>query len=405
MMRWWAPSASGLAGLAIGTLVAIPLLRAVTGGGVVLYLIPLGGLVTASLLRAVRARRIALPRTGVLYLGLLVLFVVWMGMSALWTIPTVDVSEELVLLAGLLAITGASFLGLQEGVVEPALRWMVVVALAVAGYVFRIYIKAGALGGYGTLSEMYLIVAQAIGVGTVLALVMALTRGGSSRWLAALAATVLVPALAMSLARGALLSTILVTLAAAIYWIRVKPGSGRSFRQWLHTQGARIAVLAVALGIAGVAIGTALQVERTRSRLERLFSGREFTEGGRMELWQAAWQSISDRPLLGHGLGSSGLQSGLSENLYPHNLVLQVWLDGGLPGLLLCLTVLLFPAFYALRRTHRDSGLSPTSWLPFAAAYAFLLLEYSKSMDFYSARLLFVMGALLILAVRRPRSA
>jgi O-antigen ligase len=350
-------------------------------------------------------RRLAVPRVGVLYLGLLALFVAWMGISALWTSPTVDTSDELVLLAGLLAITGASFLGLQEGVVEPALRWMVAVSLAVAAYVFAIYLTVGAVGGYGALGEMYLIVAQAIGVGTVLALVTALTRSGRGRWLAALAAVVLVPALAMSLARGALLGAILVTLVATMYWNRVHSGSRRSFRQWLHTHAARAALMGVALGITGVAIGSALQVERTRTRLERLLSGREFTEGGRVELWQAAWQSISDRPLLGHGLGSSGLMSGTSEDLYPHNLFLQVWLDGGFPGLLLCIAVLSLPVLYITLQTSRDSNLSPTTWLPLVAAYAFLIIEFSKSMDFYSARLVFVIGALLILAVRRPRSA
>ncbi|MGD8495010.1 MAG: O-antigen ligase family protein [Gemmatimonadales bacterium] len=404
-MRVKPPSASGLAGLSIGTLVAIPLLGAVTGVGAVLYVIPLGGLVAATLLRAARARQLVIVRSGLLYLELLALFVFWMGISALWTIPTVDAGDELILLASLLTITGATFLGLQEGAVESALRWMVIVALAVAVYVFRIYLSQGALGGYGALGDTYLIVAQAIGVGTVLALVAAITRRGRDRWLAAGAAVVLVPALAMSLARGALLSTILVTLAATVYWNVVNPGSRRSFRQWLHAQGARAALLGVAVGIAGVAIGSALQVERTRARLERLFSGREFTEGPRVQLWRAAWKSISDRPFTGHGLGSSGLMSGTTENLYPHNLALQVWLDGGLPGLFICLAVLALPIVYALRQSRRRPAPSPSRWLPFAAAYVFLLLDYSKSSNFYSARLVFVVGALLILAVRLPRSA
>lgn len=136
-----------------------------------------------------------------------------------------------------------------------------------------------------------------------------------------------------------------------------------------------------------VVIGRALQLGRTRARLERQFSARDFTEGGRVKLWRAAWQSVGDRPLLGNGLRSERQMSGTSENPYPHNLFLQVWLNGGFPSLHLCIAVLSLPARDVLRRTRRYSDPSP------------------RPMDFYSAWLVFLVGAVWVLAARHPRSA
>lgn len=394
--------AARLAGISVGVLVGIPLAGGLTGVGPLLYLIPLVGMVAALVLALAQRRRLVIPRVVVVYGGTLSLFIVWMGVSDIWTIPGLTTTDELRLLAGLLAISFASLWALDEQSVDMVVLSVIVTSLLVAGYVFDAYLSVGSLSGYGIISDFYLVIAQAVGVGAVLSLVCSMTLVGKGRAFAVAAAATLIPALALSLARGALLFVVLITILAVGFWNWQRTQAYNSFRRWLHGQFARLALLSTAFGVAGIAIGGAFQVDRTRSRLERLFSGREFTESTRPRMWREAWESINEAPLLGHGLGSSGLMSGTAEQFYPHNWVLQVWVDGGLVGLALCIAAVATPLLYAWKQAGKWGEASLRRSLPVAAAYLFLLLEYSKSSDFYSARLLFVMGSVLIYAARLP---
>jgi putative inorganic carbon (hco3(-)) transporter len=73
--------------------------------------------------------------------------------------------------------------------------------------------------------------------------------------------------------------------------------------------------------------------------------------GGREALWQAAWMLIRDDPLTGVGVGNSrsAMMSyvrlftgvGNHEAVAIHNPILTIWVDTGLPGLLLYLGVLM----------------------------------------------------------------
>jgi O-antigen ligase len=392
-----------LAGSSLGLLIATPLVGYFTGLGPEIYVVPLAVLVLAAALGAIEPNGLGIPPAAGLYLGLFTSFISWMGLASVWSIPGITSSDDLTLLAAMLSITVASAIAFDESAVEVAILSALTAAVCVAGYVFWVYWSEGSLSGYGAISEIYLLVAQITGLGAVLAVVRALTQTGRRRLAAVVLALVLLLALALSLARGALFAAVLVILAAAGYWnlnLRARRRR-RSFKGWLHDELKKLGLVASVLGGVGLTLGSALQVERTRLRVERLLSGRELAEGGRGKLWREAWEAIANAPFFGYGLGSSGVMSGTTEQLYPHNWALQVWLDGGLIGLMLCVATLSLPIVYVMAQSRRPAEKQlVTRWLPLLAVYIFLLLEYSKSSDFYSARLVFVIGLTLIYAAR-----
>lgn len=114
-------------------------------------------------------------------------------------------------------------------------------------------------------------------------------------------------------------------------------------------------------------------------------------------MWAAAWESISKSPVMGYGLGSSGVMSGRVEGLYPHNLFLQAWVDGGLIGFLLLATLIFIPISLMLRRliTANQYDL----WLPYGCMILFLIAEYMKSYSLYTGRVLFLSSVLLMIAL------
>lgn len=398
---------AGLAGLSVGLLAGVPLLRSLTGIGTVAYAIPLGAFLCATLLRGAVSGRITATPVVLFYVLLTTSFVTWMGASALWALPDLDVMDDVVVLGALLVFAGLAASALDEEAVEAGIYAVLAAALLGAAYVFGSYIAAGSLRGYGALQGQYLPVAQLVGLGTVLAVLRAVTTIELERRLNTVAALFLLGGLALSLARGALLSALLLSLAGAVYASWLQGSERRSFQAWLRHSAARLALASSVVGAIGLAIGSALSVERTRLRLLRLFSGGELSQGGRGQMWGTAWDNIARAPFFGHGLGTSGVMSGRTEDLYPHNWALQVWLDGGVVGLLLTLALIALPLIAVLPALRRGSrSASPASrWLPVCGAYSFLVLEYTKSFNFYTARMLLVLGVLLLYAARAPRPA
>lgn len=99
--------------------------------------------------------------------------------------------------------------------------------------------------------------------------------------------------------------------------------------------------------------------------------------GGREALWQAAWMLIHDNPLLGVGIGNSryAMMSyvrlfrsvGSYEMVAIHNPVLTIWVDTGLPGLILYLGVLASSIWTFIRQYHRCKQLAEHWLLPYFA--------------------------------------
>lgn len=60
--------------------------------------------------------------------------------------------------------------------------------------------------------------------------------------------------------------------------------------------------------------------------------------GGRLDIWHLAYQHVYDQPWFGLGMNSFRFLPGA--DFHPHNFVIQLWLEGGIVGLVLAFAVL-----------------------------------------------------------------
>lgn len=79
---------------------------------------------------------------------------------------------------------------------------------------------------------------------------------------------------------------------------------------------------------------------------------------GRISLYQAALEEIRQNPLAGAGTGSFAGLSPVPEAPYPHNLFLEAAVEWGLPGLALCLLLVLAPLLRLMSGKKRARGTS-----------------------------------------------
>lgn len=132
------------------------------------------------------------------------------------------------------------------------------------------------------------------------------------------------------------------------------------------------------------------------SLYDRLFnrfsaiSGDKIYENSRYGMWVAAINGIQESPLIGHGIGSYGLYFiGEDVRAYPHNIILQVFFETGMVGLILW-SLFIIKFIHFLGRNCKDSGLIMLA--------AFLLLETLKSNSLVDSRILFLWLGLIIVA-------
>jgi O-antigen ligase len=311
----------------------------------------------------------------------------WLAFSVFWSRSMYVYQEDLLLILGLSGLLIGSVLSNNENMLDSFLVCVSGWAL-LAGIVTIVdYALVGDLSGYTVgVHEYYLTASMLIGIGVVGSALRFLTINGSSaRW--GITALILMGALSLSLARGALISAVVVTLFLGAYNAFRKSKSRENVSGTWTKMG-------LVLGALTIMIYLALQIERTRTKLLRLFFGDELAEGGRGLLWENSWYYIKEAPIFGHGLGSSGMLSSGDPSYYPHNALFQVWLDGGIIAALLLTTALALPLLQLLnpkRRAVQDND----QWVPFMGIYLFLVLEYSKSYNFYTARPLIVFSACL----------
>ncbi len=113
------------------------------------------------------------------------------------------------------------------------------------------------------------------------------------------------------------------------------------------------------------------------NRVVRLLLMEQYT-AGRDALFRTSWDHIVERPLFGHGLGA---YYGFLGN-YPHNIFLELMIDGGF-ALVLVIAPLVLAAISIVWRSSRGSG-SPICILPL-----YMLVVSSFSGDLYDFRYFF----------------
>lgn len=109
----------------------------------------------------------------------------------------------------------------------------------------------------------------------------------------------------------------------------------------------------------------------------------------RVEIWDYLAYRIAERPLLGWGIGNTSQLDHLNPHgagylwtktaaSHPHNVVMQLWVELGLPGLALGVGL----GFYALRAIARmEQGLRPFAYAAFTMIFFLLLSAYNVWTD------------------------
>ncbi|MFA6588360.1 MAG: O-antigen ligase family protein [Patescibacteria group bacterium] len=121
------------------------------------------------------------------------------------------------------------------------------------------------------------------------------------------------------------------------------------------------------LGICALALAGMLAIPAVHQKAIQIVSGQDVSTDVRQVLWQGTWRLIKARPLTGSGLGNFPtvykkykLPQHIEFLQYPHNLILNVWVELGLPGLIFSI-VLIFWLIIKLFKHFKEKN-------PFALA-------------------------------------
>jgi O-antigen ligase len=306
-----------------------------------------------------------------------VVFVGWFLASAIWApsrAHAVDKGLELAVLAlGTLAI-----LRLARAVPPGALLgslWPILGCLLAVFAVLGLAIGSEGGARVAVLGGGPNVFGRNMGL---LALVCVAAALGSRRRGALVVAAIVAGALVLlSGSRGALVAT-LAGLAVLLFVRRVRVSRA-------------IVVLAMLVVVAiGVALYTDLGHEAMAAFEQRVMvlTFEQDHDSGRAGIYRDALAMGLRAPIVGAGLGAFAAEG---HGIYPHNIFLEAFAEGGVVGLVLLLTVLGRAAIATLRREVRALD---------GAAFVLLLTASQFSGDFYDSRGVFVL-ALLIAGRRR----
>jgi len=186
------------------------------------------------------------------------------------------------------------------------------------------------------LGSTYLGVGRAIGVGSAIALTGALARRlhPLARAAAALLYAVLLYLLLVVGGRGPFLATLIASLVPLVLAIRLPAPGVLAVRRYLPWMLAALVVVAASVTV----LATGPNPPQTLRRLE--FAG-SAAMGGSSVATRSSWDFSSlrlwsQRPLVGHGVGSWPVLMGFTDaRAYTHDIVLEVLVEYGAIGLLL----------------------------------------------------------------------
>jgi O-antigen ligase len=168
----------------------------------------------------------------------------------------------------------------------------------------------------------------------------------------------------------------LALIIAALHWLRPRQAPPLS-------AAARATAAALALVLVGSAVAAAYAVHMQR---EATASVRDLKKDPRLALWSEAVERIEERPLTGYGFGRGMLRMSLREELgdlqlwHTHNLILDVAIQVGLPGLALLLALLAATLREAWRMGRSGEDLQIACGVALAAVVAGMLARNMTDM-------------------------
>lgn len=329
----------------------------------------------------------------VTYVFFVFLLFFYMLLTAFWNRYDVVITEDVrnILLTLVLVI------GLALSFNKTALRyffdWIIVFAIYTTIVYIYTYATLGNLRGYGV--SQYLVRSMVIGMGAIVSISKLLFFPNIKRKKYGFLSLFLYIGLAIALGRAALLSSILIASVWLVVYYKNNWPKSYSLFEYFKNKSSLLSVL-VFFGIVAFSVS---QIEMTASKFIRLFSGREFSTG-RVDLWINAVYGFFDAPLIGYGLSNSGVVSGLG---YPHNLFLQVLVDGGVIALILLFLITVYPLL-ALYFNYRNGRLNTTLWIPLVSCYAYYIMNLSLASNFYEGRIMISLGFILVLLLNMTQT-
>ena len=186
-----------------------------------------------------------------------------------------------------------------------------------------------------------------------------------------------------ALSRGALIAFgVCVVLAGA--WTRKK------ILWW-----SACALLIVGLGI----------LPATRHAVQQVVIGKDVSTDVRQVLWRGTWRLLQARPLTGAGLGAFPqvynkyrLPQHVELLQYPHNLVLNVWSELGLPGLIASIGGILWLTVAIIRSLRAKNAWA----IPALLAWVAILVQGLVDVPYFKNDLAILTVFLFVFALRPP---
>jgi O-antigen ligase len=229
-------------------------------------------------------------------------------------------------------------------------------------------------------------------------LLFAVLMGRVSRHWQVLAAAGLVPftlVLIGSGARGpaiALLGTVILTVGVHI----TRPGNRL-----------RALMIIGIIGIVGMGIiFSGLVPEAALGRFDILVNEAQADTSAqaRRTVMEVAWRLFTDRPVIGWGTGSVSAFGAGRDQIYPHNVLLELAAETGLLGLGLFLGVVSMVMWRLLSKLSEGSTQEPL-WLTLLATVLFMLLNAMVSGDLDDNRDLWLFAGIAIAATEVKKEA
>lgn len=201
---------------------------------------------------------------------------------------------------------------------------------------------------------------------------------------------VLVYAIGLIQSRGAILC-LLTTLLLLVYVCR----------HVISRSGFLSLVAIVALGL----LVSSLEIHHSIAAPLEVVLSTERIDQGRLAIWGPAWQLVKDSPWVGSGIGlfwllypQVRLATEASAGFYAHNDYLQLWVEAGLPAVLLLIAVLL-STLYLYSRFMRNNNTAPIPVRLEASGLFFGLLAVAAhslvTFNFYILSILILCGIFL----------
>lgn len=378
----------------MASIIVMPLMRNALGVPRFSHILPIIFLLVFSVLNLALGRTNKKIYSVLGYLVSLIFPLLYLLLSGMWGTVGGYESRDVLLILSLILISLLTVLVANAKSIKSFFWSFVIFGVLTSIHVFSSYLTAGSTRGYNVaFYDYYLVVSRVIGASSASLTVYLLVNNSQRFFL--IIPLILYAALGLSLGRSALVSSLLLAIIFTILMSTQTRVNRNSIYKYLGSVWSKFKIFGLVFVIGGLLYSVASSIERTVIRFAELFTSDSIIPGVRGEMWRISLSKISDSPLFGHGLGA---YKTFFDNLgsYPHNMFLQVWLDGGVIPFVFLLVFTFLPIILFIYNFEKHIRFA--YHLPIIVIYMVVFGEYNKALNFYVGRG-FVVTAVLALIV------